>query len=69
MIKKIFFVLVAFVILFIVIVALQPAEFRVTRSAVIAAPAPAVFAQVNDFHQWEGWSPWAKTRSEHEDNL
>jgi len=59
-IKKIFFVLVAFVILFIVIVALQPAEFRVTRSAVIAAPAPAVFVQVNDFHQWEGWSPWAK---------
>jgi len=59
-IKKIFFVLVAFVILFIVIVALQPAEFSVTRTAVIAAPAPAVFAQVNDFHKWAGWSPWAK---------
>ena len=24
-----------------------------------ASPA-AVFAQVNDFHNWEAWSPWAK---------
>ena len=31
------------------IVALQPSEFRIERSATIAAPAPAVFAQVNDF--------------------
>ena len=42
------------------IVALQPSEFRIERSATIAAPAPAVFAQVNDFHNWEAWSPWAK---------
>ncbi|MGZ9272834.1 MAG: SRPBCC family protein [Candidatus Binatia bacterium] len=60
MIKKIFIALVALVAIFIVIVALQPAEFRVTRSTIIAAPAPAVFAQVNDFHKWDGWSPWAK---------
>ena len=26
----------------------------------ISAPAPEVFAQVNDFRNWEGWSPWAK---------
>lgn len=43
-----------------VIVALQPSEFRIERSATIAAPPPAVFAQVNDFHNWEAWSPWAK---------
>jgi hypothetical protein len=30
------------------------------RSATIAAPATAVFAQVNDFHNWQEWSPWAK---------
>jgi uncharacterized protein YndB with AHSA1/START domain len=42
------------------LVALQPAGFRVVRSATIAAPAPAVFAQVNDLHNWEAWSPWAK---------
>jgi uncharacterized protein YndB with AHSA1/START domain len=43
-----------------VLAALQPSEFQVTRSATIAAPAPTVFAQVNDFHNWQAWSPWAK---------
>ncbi len=41
-------------------VAMQPAEFRVSRSATISAPTSVVFAQVNDFHNWEAWSPWAK---------
>ena len=26
----------------------------------MSAPAPVVFAQVNDFHHWDAWSPWAK---------
>lgn len=26
----------------------------------MAAPSPAVFAQVNDFHKWEAWNPWGK---------
>jgi len=39
---------------------MQPSEFRVVRSATISAPPPAVFAQVNDFHKWEAWNPWAK---------
>ena len=43
----------------VVVVALQPKDYRVSRSATIAAPAPVVFAQVNDFHQWAAWSPWA----------
>jgi len=42
------------------IVATRPAEFRVTRRTTIAAPAQAVFAQVNDFHKWEAWNPWAR---------
>jgi hypothetical protein len=46
--------------LFIVIVATRPSDFRVARSMAIAAPAEVVFAQVNDFHNWEEWSPWAK---------
>src|SRR5437660_8487692 len=44
----------------VVIVAMQPSEFSVVRSATISAPAPAVFAQVNDFHKWEAWNPWGK---------
>jgi len=45
---------------FLVIVSMQPAEFTVTRSTTIAAPASAVFPLVNDLHQWEKWSPWEK---------
>jgi uncharacterized protein YndB with AHSA1/START domain len=42
------------------VVALQPSEFHIARSATMAAPPEAVFAQVNDFHRWQQWSPWAK---------
>jgi hypothetical protein len=41
-------------------VATRPSEFSVSRSATFAAPAPAVFAQVNELRKWEAWSPWAK---------
>jgi hypothetical protein len=60
MLKKILIALAIIVVVLAVIVALQPEEFRVVRSATIAAPAQTVFPQVNDFHNWEKWSPWAK---------
>lgn len=46
--------------LFFIIVASRPSDFRVTRSAVITAPAETVFAQVNQLRQWEAWNPWGK---------
>lgn len=52
--------LVLVVVLFLIVAAMQPAEFRLSRSASIAAPPATVFAQVNDLHNWEAWSPWAK---------
>jgi hypothetical protein len=60
MLKKIMLVLVALVLVFVVVVALQPSEFHVERTATVDAPASKVFSQVNDFHKWEAWSPWAK---------
>lgn len=60
MLKKILLGLVAIIAVFAIYVALQPADYRVTRSTTVAAPATAVFEQVNDFHKWEAWSPWAK---------
>ena len=60
MLKKLLIVFVALVAVFAAIVALQPAEYRVVRTATLSASPAAVFAQVNDFHQWEAWSPWAK---------
>ena len=47
-------------ILFFVMLVGRPDEFKVVRAATIAASPAAVFAQVNDFHNWDAWSPWAK---------
>jgi uncharacterized protein YndB with AHSA1/START domain len=41
-------------------VTLQPAAYRVVRSTTIKAAPERVFGVVNDFRQWEHWSPWAK---------
>lgn len=60
MLKKILIALVAIVGVFCVVAAMQPADFRVERSATLSAPADTVFAQVNNLHKWEAWSPWAK---------
>ena len=51
MLKKIVIALIVIIAAFLVIVAIQPSEFRVERTTTIAAPADAVFAQVNDLHQ------------------
>jgi uncharacterized protein YndB with AHSA1/START domain len=45
---------------FAAVVASRPSEFRITRSAVIAADPATVFAQVNDVRRFQDWSPWAK---------
>ncbi|HEY1266672.1 MAG TPA: SRPBCC family protein [Candidatus Binatia bacterium] len=60
MLKKILFALLIIVAALAVIVGLQPAEYQVVRSTVIAAPPALVFEQVNDFHNWQAWSPWAR---------
>jgi hypothetical protein len=60
MVTKILMVMPIVIVVFAGIVALRPSEFRVTRTTKMRAPAPAVFAQVNDFHSWEAWKPWGK---------
>ena len=60
MLKKILIALAVIVIVLVILITLQPATFRIARSTAIAAPVAKVFEQVNDFHKWEGWSPWAK---------
>jgi len=47
-------------IVLVILISKRPDEFRVTRTALISAPASAVFANVNDLHKWNAWSPWAK---------
>jgi hypothetical protein len=60
MLKWILAAVAAVVVIFLAVVALQPSDFRIERSATMAAPAPAVFAQVNDLRSWQAWSPWEK---------
>jgi uncharacterized protein YndB with AHSA1/START domain len=60
MLKKILIALAALIAVFLIVVALQPSEFQVERTATIGAPPATVFDQVNDFHKWDAWSPWAK---------
>ena len=58
--KKIGIAAAIVIALFLVVVATRPATFSISRSATIAAPAPVVYSLINDFHQWNGWSPWEK---------
>ena len=53
-------VLAVIVAVFAGVVAMQPSEYRVVRSATIDGSPEEVFDLVNDFHAWEAWSPWSK---------
>jgi hypothetical protein len=60
MLTRIGLALLALILAVLCIVALQPAAYRVARSTQIAASPAEVYALINDFHKWDGWSPWAK---------
>jgi uncharacterized protein YndB with AHSA1/START domain len=60
MFRKILIGLAVLIVVLLVVIAMQPADFTVSRSATVNAPPATVFAQVNDFHKWGAWSPWAK---------
>lgn len=38
--------------------AMKPNTFSVTRSVTIAAPPEKITPLITDFHQWHVWSPW-----------
>jgi hypothetical protein len=58
MIRAVLIALAALIAALVVVVALQPSGFHIARTASISASAPAIFAQVNDFRNWQAWSPW-----------
>jgi hypothetical protein len=60
MLKKILIVFLLLVVVFCIAVAMRPADFRISRSAVMSASASEIFPHVNDLHKWDAWSPWAK---------
>src|SRR5438105_3110735 len=60
MVLKILLGIAVVVALLAIFIATRPSQFSVSRSATMLATPAAIFAQVNDFHKWEAWSPWAK---------
>lgn len=60
MLKIIAIVIVVAIVALLIFAAIQPDSFRVQRSVTIKASPEKVFAQINDFHRWEAWSPWEK---------
>jgi hypothetical protein len=60
MLLKILIGVAVVIALLLVVIVTRPADFSVSRSATMSAAPAAVFDQVNDFHKWEAWSPWAK---------
>ena len=60
MINKILLAVVILLVVFVIVVALQPSHYRIARSTTISAMPADVFAQLNDLHKFQDWSPWAK---------
>jgi hypothetical protein len=58
--KIILMAVAVIVVVFIILVATRPSDFRVTRTGRMMASVGLVFENVNDLHKWENWSPWAK---------
>ena len=57
---NILFLLIALITIVLALAARKPDKFVVTRTGSLSAPASAIFPHVNNLHNWEAWSPWAK---------
>ena len=52
-------VVVVAIIAILLVAAMKPATFHVERSTTIAATPEKISPLVDDFHNWDQWSPWA----------
>jgi len=60
MFKKIALGILVLVVAVLAFATTKPDSFSVERKISINAPPEKVFANINDFHAWDAWSPWAK---------
>ena len=60
MITKILIGLAGVIAIFLIVVALRPADFRVERSAALSAPPAALFENVNNHRKFTAWNPFMK---------
>lgn len=59
MFKTILLIIVLLIVGLLGFAATKPNSFEVQRSVLINADAETVFTYLNDFQQWDRWSPWA----------
>ena len=60
MLKIILIAMPTIIVVFLIIIAMQPSTYRVTRSVAITAPQEVVFPHMNELKKWEAWNPWGK---------
>ncbi len=60
MLKIIAIIIVLLIVAILAYAATRPDDFRVERSVSIKAPAEKIFPFINDFHQWDAWTPYNK---------
>lgn len=60
MLKTIGSILVLAIVVILIMAATKPDTYVVERTATINATPDKVAALVNDFHNWNKWSPWAQ---------
>ncbi|MES2038158.1 MAG: SRPBCC family protein [Pseudomonadota bacterium] len=53
-------IVILLLIAFFLFVATRPDDFRVERALTMRASPEQIFPLINDFHEWEAWSPWEK---------
>lgn len=53
-------IILLLLIAFILFVATRPDDFRIERSLSMQARPEQIFPLLNNFHEWEAWSPWEK---------
>ncbi|CAN5737520.1 SRPBCC family protein [soil metagenome] len=59
MFKFIGVLILAAIVVILIIASTKPSSFRVQRSVTINASPQRIAALINDFHNWNDWSPWA----------
>jgi hypothetical protein len=59
-VRKVLLAILVLIAGLVLVIQSRPSAYHIERSVVVQAPAPAVYAHVADFHQWNAWSPWDK---------
>lgn len=60
MLKKILLVVAVLIVTLLLVASTKPDSFEISRSTIILASADKIFPLINDFRNWQSWSPYEK---------